>query len=236
FDSGGNEVPINRFSDSTTLFYAEYGLTDRITAIVSLPFYQRLSLAEQIDPVSGFVFFPGDTDSAFADFSAGVRYALHRGTWVLSTGLQFGFPVANEIQENGLVHGDGELNQLFTLEAGRSFYPKPFYTSGLIGFNNRTEGYSDEFHYLAEAGSGIIPRISLIGRMRGVASFKNGVDETLGGAGGIYSNNQEYLLIGGEVAVALNHSVSISVGAEKLLYGRNILFAPSISFSVAWKR
>ena len=58
-----------------------------------------------------------------------------------------GLPIGDDTQTNGLLTGDGELNQLLALEAGHSFYPRPIYFTGEMGVNNRMNGYSDEFHY-----------------------------------------------------------------------------------------
>lgn len=229
YEANGNRIPIPTLSDYTASAYGEYGITDRITAIAYVPFLQRITLNKQIGQPSGVVFFEGDAVTGFADVDVGLRIGLLKaGNTVVSASVMLGLPVGNAEQANGLHTGDGEFNQQVALELGQSFYPAPAYVVARAGFNNRTEGFSDEFHYKLEAGYSF-GKWTAITRIRGVSSFENGADTVTGGTGGLYANNQRYLAYGVEAAYALTPALGFSVAVEGATLGRNVLSAPAVN-------
>ncbi len=205
YEPGGNEIPINTLNNYSASIYGEFGLNDWLTVLGNIPFYERSTLDQIVEPGSGFVFFPGDSNAGIADFIAGARVGLIRNRpIVLSASIQFGLPVGEEVQENGLVTGDGEFNQFFSFLIGHSFHPHPFYATGELGINNRSNGYSDELQYLVEFGYSFGRRYTLVGRIRGVESLKNGEEAVTGGTSGLYANNQSFLTYGTEFVVDIN--------------------------------
>jgi hypothetical protein len=145
-------------------------------------------------------------------------------------------PCCDEIKEIGLYIGDGEFNQLLKLQLGISFYPLPIYFSGEAGFNNRSNGYSDEFHYLAEVGYIFKNKLLLVFRTRGVESLKNENDPTVGDSFGLFANNQRYLTYGPEISYWFYPAFGISAGVEGATRGENVLSAPAFSFGIFLKR
>lgn len=233
YEPGGNRISIPTTGDYTTSFYGEYGLTDRLTLVVDVPF-KRITLNRQVERTSGFVLFDGDAKTGVADSEFGVRFGLIRkGQSVLSAELLFGIPIGDDTQQSGLLTGDGEFNQLFKLQFGQSLYPKPVYFSGEVGFNNRTNGYSDEFRYAAEMGYTFHNKVLAIFRIRGVESLKNG-DGALGGMVGLFANDQSYLSYGPELVYSVDRTFGVSVGIEGATRGENVLSAVafSLGFSV----
>lgn len=236
FEPDGKIIDIPTLSDYTTSFYGEYGLSHRVTLIAYVPFYKRIALNRQIGEPSGFVYFAGDSVSGFADSDVGVRFGLkqNRAT-VLSTRVMFGLPLGKDEQQNGLLTGDGEFNQLLALELGHSFYPLPLYFSGELGFNNRTQGFSDELRYAAELGYTFWGNATLAMKFVGVASLKNGADNVRGGMGGLYANNVSYLALGPSLFLQLNKNVGVTAGIDGATYGQNVLAAPSYSLGIYFK-
>lgn len=233
YEPGGNRISIPTTGDYTTSFYGEYGLTDRLTLVVDVPF-KRITLNRQVERTSGFVLFDGDAKTGVADSEFGVRFGLIRkGQSVLSAELLFGIPIGDDTQQSGLLTGDGEFNQLFKLQFGQSLYPKPVYFSGEVGFNNRTNGYSDEFRYAAEMGYTFHNKVLAIFRIRGVESLKNG-DGALGGMVGLFANDQSYLSYGPELVYSVDRTFGVSLGIEGATRGENVLSAVafSLGFSV----
>lgn len=212
-DPTGNELTIPTIGDYTINFYAEYGLTDDLTAVTDFPFFRRITLNKLLGSQSGFEYFAGDSKTGISDFNIGLRYKLSDfGSTVISGALSFGIPVGDSKQKNGLLTGDGELNQFFSIQAGHSFYPSPFYTSGEVGFNNRVKGYSDEIKYEFEIGYNISKKILLILKANGVETLRNGANNVLGGMGGLYANNQRYLNYGPVLNYFINDNIGITAG------------------------
>lgn len=237
FEPDGKIIDIPTLSDYTMSFYGEHGLSDRLTLIAYVPFYKRLALNRQIGEPSGFVYFAGDSVSGFADSDVGVRIGLKQNSsTVLSARVMFGLPLGKDEQRNGLLTGDGEFNQAFALELGHSFYPLPLYFSGEVGFNNRTQDFSDEFRYAAELGYTLWGNTTVMMKFLGVASFKNGADNVRGGMGGLYANNVSYLAFAPALSFQLNKNFGVTAGVDGATYGRNVLAAPSYALGVYFKR
>ena len=233
YEPDGNIISIPTLSDYTVSFYGEYGITDRLTGIAYLPFLQRITLNKQVGRETGAVFFPGAENTGIADTDIGLRYGLlQQGNLVLSASLMLGLPLGDSGQENGLLTGDGEFNQHLSAGLGYSLYPIPAYLIVEAGYNNRTQGYSDEFRYGAEAGYTFNNRVTLIGRARGLESLKNGSDSVMGGMGGLSANNQRYLAFAMEVAVRLTDKFGLSASVEGATRGQNVLSAPAYSTGI----
>lgn len=237
YDPDGRKIDVPTFGDYSTIFYGEHGLTDRITLVASVPFYKRITLNKQVGRTSGFVFFEGDSKTGIADSEVGARFGLLQGgSAVVSAELLFGLPIGDNDQENGLYTGDGEFNQMVKLQFGYSLYPRPIYFGSEIGFNNRTEGYSDEFYYAAEVGYNFGGKLLVSLKMRGIESFKNGNDAVQGGMGGLFANNQSYLTYGPEVSYLLNNNFAVVAGVEGATHAENVLSAPAFSFGFVLRR
>ena len=237
YEPTGNKIDIPTLSDYTTTFYGEYGLTARLTLVANVPMFKRVTLNKQVGSNSGFVFFEGDSKSGVADSEVGARFGLLRGgSSVLSAEILFGLPIGDDSQTNGLLTGDGEFNQLIKAQFGHSFYPKPLYFSAEFGFNNRTQGYSDEWQYAAEIGYTFSNKFLVSFKLRGVESRKNGNDTVVGGMGGLFANNQSYLSYGPEVSYIINETFGISAGIESATRAENVLSASAFSFGVFVRR
>ena len=107
------------------------------------------------------------------------------------------------------------------------------YSSIYIGFNNRTQEYSEEFRFGLEAGLGMAnQKLWLTGRIYGVESFKNGATAETITSTSIFANNSEYLStsIEGSYYVLKNWGVSASVAGA--FRGEIIAAAPSFSIGI----
>ena len=236
YEPGGNRISIPTLGEYTTIFYGEYGLNDWLTLVANAHLFKRITLNKQVGEPSGFVFFNGDSKSGVADSEIGVRLGLIRGgSFVLSTEILLGLPVGDNNQSNGLFTGDGEFNQLVKLQFGHSFYPKPLYLIGEVGFNNRTRGFSDEFHYGLELGY-TLKKLLLSFKLRGVESLENGDAAVLGGVGGLFANNQRYLAFGPEINYLLNETLGLSLSVDGAARGENVLSAAAYTIGVFLKK
>ncbi len=229
YEPNGNRMQIPTLGDYTVSFYGEYGITDGITVLAYVPFFERITLNQQVGRTSGFVFSEGDAESGLADAIVGVRIGLvQHGATVLSATVKLGLPLGNDDQPSGLLTGDGEFNQVIALEAGHSFYPIPAYAIASVGFNQRTKGFSDEFVYTLEAGYTVAERFTIAAKVRGVESLRNG-DPTVGGQRGLNGNDQRYLAYGAEVIYTHHDTYGISVGIEGATRAQNVLSATAFS-------
>jgi hypothetical protein len=218
---------------STTL-YAEYGISDRLTAVVYAPLITRNYMNNLVSLTNNEVLVPGEAINRIGDIDVSARYALSRSFPVSAT-LTLGVPtgVSSAGVEGNLQTGDGEFNQMLQLDAGQGFkYTKNIagYLSGFVGLNNRTNGFSDEFRYGMEGGVSFVKnKLWVIGRINGVESFQNGDTAATTSSTSIFSNNSEFTSYGIETAYYITQKIGVSASVASAFRGRVIAAAPSYS-------
>lgn len=207
------------FSDQSLTLYGEYGVTDQLTLLVSLPFWRSIAAEKTVHGETHTV-----SRSSLSDADLGARLRLWQNSqWVLSAALLAGLPVADDADDEGLVFGDGELNQAVFVSLGYSAYPLPLYASMETGYNLRRGGYSDDF--LLNTELGFTFRRWLI-KFSGRAKFplKNGDGQFKGGLWDLFADNQRYFAFGPEVTLNIGDNQGLSIGVETAALTRN---APS---------
>ncbi len=237
YNPKGDIIPITTVGYHATSFYCEYGITDNITAIGYVPFFVRNTLNEIKFRQSGRT-IAGDEETNIGDLLVGFKYGLlQQGSIVVGINLLFGVPLGEDRGGEGqiLQTGDGEFNQLVKVDISRSFYPKPVYSTVSLGFNNRTKGFSEEFHYGLEVGYLVKDKALLALKVYGVESLKNG-DPTGSAGNGIFSNNTEYLSITPEVSYYLGKNWGITAGIGFAARGERILAAPAYQLGIFMQR
>lgn len=222
-----------------TSLYAEYGFSDRITGVIYFPFFSRNYFNNQISGTTGDLIRAGEAINSIGDTDLSIRYALTKpgSGLALSGTLLFGLPVGKSSggSDGSLQTGDGEFNQMFELGlgTGRNFKNIPTYLKMSLGFNNRTQGFSDELRYGVELGAGLFDRkLWLNARLLGVESFKNGKLPSEVVSASIFANNTEYTSYGLEANFYLTKKVGVSVGFASAFRGEIIFAAPSYSVGV----
>ena len=232
FNPSGDIIDITTISVYSTTLYGEYGFSDRVTGVFNVPFFVRSTLNAVERRQSGN-FEPGDEVNAFGDPQLGLKYALIKDKWLaLSATVSIGIPLGENAggETQILQTGDGEFNQMIMIDASHSFYPKAFYSTVSVGFNNRTNNFSDEFRYGFELGYTGLKNFILALKIAGVESLNNGGEVTAGN--GIFANNTEYLSVTPEINYNLNDKWGISGSAGFAPYAKRILAAPNYSLGV----
>lgn len=221
----------SRISLYTTSIYAEYGITDRITAVGYIPFFVRSTLNSLESGQTGMTIREGDQINSFGDTDLGIKYGFFQDKPVVMTvSVTFGLPFGHSdvSVERILQTGDGEFNQLIKLEASHSLYPLPFYITALLGFNNRTKGFSEEFHYGVEIGY-TSERFYTNVKLYSKNSLYNGsAGDTQ--ANGVFANNTEYFSYGPEMSYLFCKKTGVTACAGFAFSGKRILAAPNFGF------
>lgn len=236
YSPGGEIIDIRTTSLYTTSLYAEYGLSNRLTAILYLPFFVRATLNEVQYRQSGRV-DEGEMLNAMGDTDISFKYSLIKDKpIVVSATILLGLPLG-ETQGGAsgiLQSGDGEFNQMLRIDASHSFYPKPLYTSAYVGFNNRTKNFSDDFRAGAEVGYTFKSKLVAILKLDIVQSFFNGSSAVADN--GIFSNNTEYVSPSVEFAYTVNKGWGVSASGGFAIAGRNILASPNLGLGIFIKK
>jgi hypothetical protein len=226
YNSSGDKVAIHDFTDLTFGFYGTYGLKDNITLLLNVIPFKSEKLSNFSTAETNY-----DVDeSGFGDTGLGIKYCLAKvNQTVVSTSLKFGFPTGKT--DGVLWTGHKDFSQTLAIEAGHSFYPTPFYITGLAAYTNRNEGFSDEFRFLIEGGYNFAKGFTVIGRIHCLASVKNGNEDVSGGFG-IFQNNVQYYAYNIELVYKLTDNFGMSAYYESGGGGRNIISAPVLNAGV----
>ncbi|PQJ76026.1 hypothetical protein BTO13_12680 [Polaribacter gangjinensis] len=229
------EIDPNATRGNFTLsLYGEYGLTNKLDIITYIPFFTRIYQNAQVSGITGNVLQPGESLNAFGDLDIGLRHLVFKKKNLsVSTTLKFGLPTGKDAggSDGSYQTGDGEFNQLLTLDAGISYqlFQKPSYAKAFIGFNNRTQGFSDELQFGFESGIKLFDKLWILGRLHSVNSLQNGTLTAQNSQGSIFANNIEYVAIGGETAYYITKKLGVTLNYTSALSGRIIYANPSIN-------
>ena len=231
FDETGSIIPIQTISYFNNTFYAEYGITSRFTAITNFSFFSGSIQKENttLNIAKDKIYSLGDSDIT-------LKYGLiPKGKIVLSTSLTFGIPLGinhGGVEQN-LQTGDGEFNQMISIDLSGSFGGGKFYFSTLMGFNNRTENFSDEIRY----GFELVYKYSKIwsiNRAYGIKSLNTGNESSIYSLG-IFNNNTEFFSITPEIVYEAKENFGITFSAGFAPYGKRIMANPSFSAGIYMK-
>ncbi len=222
-----------------TSLYAEYGLTDRFTGILNAPLLSRNYMNNLVSNTTKEVLIPGEAINTIGDIDVGLKYGLTKegAKLPLSATLILGLPTGKTGggTQGNLQTGDGEFNQMIKIDAGGGFSVKntSLYMSTYVGFNNRTNGYSEEFRYGVEAGVGLInKKLWLVAKLDAVESLKNGDTAETVTSTSLFANNTEFVGIGFETNYYITKKFGISASAAGAFRGEIIAARPSYSVGV----
>lgn len=232
-NSNGDNVEFDGIKNYSLNLYSEYGLTDELTFKLNFPFYKNLEY--DYSKFSENSYFD-QNNSGIGDIDLGFRYKLKKiGQTTIALGLTFGIPISTEDtygKDKKFALSDGEFNQIIGLEAGHSLYPLPVYIAGSVKFNNRNEGYSDQFRFGIEGGYKVAKNLLLNLRLNFLKSFKNGDKEVFENQIPILANNQEYTAV--KIGAFYNFYENFGVAStfDFGLSAKNILSAPVFSVGI----
>lgn len=217
-----------------TSIYAEYGISNRITAIINAPLFSRNIMNNLRSKTTNEIIVAGEALNSLGDIDIGFKYRLTNKESIIpiALSLTLGLPTGkiDGGALNNLQTGDGEFNQILQLDAGKGFEIKslPAYTSAYVALNNRTKQFSEEFRYGLEFGLGVLnKKLWLNSRLIAVESFRNGANAETNSSTSIFANNSEFLSIGVEASYYLSNKIGVSAGLATAVRGEIIAAAPS---------
>ena len=222
-----------------TSLYLRHGITDKITLISYIP-YARVYQNKQVN-TSGIGGQPGEAFNSLGDIDLAVEYQLSKKSgWALSTSLSLGFPTGNASggSDGSYQTGDGEFNQILKILIGTSYKigKQRFYAKGSLAFNNRSNGYSDQYRFGIETGTQLFKnKLLLVTRLNTTQSLYNGSLSAANSNGSIFANNIEIVGYSGEINYFFNKKWSASIGYSSAFSGKVIYSAPALSSGIALK-
>lgn len=238
FTNTGELDPNQTRATYITSLYGAYGISDKFTAIVYLPFFTRSLSYDQKSATTGDIIQEGEAINSVGDTELTIKYGLlQKGPIFVAGSYTLGLPLgtAEGGSDGSLQTGIGEFYHMFRLDASTSFnvgnkYP---FISLFSAYNQRTKNYSNEFRYGFKTGVELNKWIFIL-QAYGVRSFRN-IENNFGDAGtSIFGNNTEYLTISPEIAYKISDTFGVSANVAGAAWGRLILAAPAFSVGVFW--
>lgn len=232
FTPDGSLEDITTIGYYSTSLYGEYGISDRFTVIANIPFFARNTLNKTKFRFSGDE-VPGDELNSFGDMDLSLQYGFLKGeNWVASARVLFGLPTGKDSGgETGILQtGDGEFNQMLRVDLSRGFSKNGWF-SVYAGFNNRTQGFSDDYRFGGEVGWKFQNKLFAIAKLDIVQSTENGTVEASQG-GTLFSNNMEVVSPSLEVAYQNDKNWGVSISVAGALQAQNVLAAPNYAFGI----
>lgn len=223
-----------------TFLYAEYGITNKFTGIVSSALFSRNYQNNLVSKTTGKTLVQGEAVNYLGDTDLGLKYQLSKeGASVpVALSVVLGLPIGKSAAGSGmnLQTGDGEFNQIVQLDIGKgfkAFKSRQAYYALYGGFNNRTKNFSEEIRYGAELGMEFFnQKLWIIGRVGGVESLKNGATAETVTSTSIFANNSEFTSFSIELNQYITKKLGLSVGYTNAIRGEIIAAAPSYSAGI----
>ena len=222
-----------------TAFYGEYGLTDRFTVIANANLFSRNVVNAQVSGTNGSEIVSGDAYNGLGDIDFAFKYGLTQpgSKFPIAITATFGLPTGatNEGEIGNLATGDGEFNQMIQLDAGTGFKLGSLnaYVSAYTGFNNRTNGFSEEIRFGGELGVGLFnSKLWLATKLNMVESLKNGDTAETSTSTTIFANNTEFASFAFEANYYVTQRIGVSANFAGAFRGEIIAAAPSYSVGV----
>ena len=222
----------------TTSLYGEYGLTDKWTAIAYIPVYSRATVNNEVSATTGEILIPGDAIGGIGDVDLGIKYSFNADKAIkVSASVMLGIPIGEDAggTNGSLQIGDGEFNQLIKIDAGTGFALGSIngYANIYGGYNNRSNGFSDEIRWGAEAGvSALKDKLGFTLRVTAISSTNNGSSIAPANSTSIFANNAEYVAIEPEIRFNFLKNTGLSASYSTASSGRLIFANPSYSVGV----
>ena len=233
-DANGDSAPRpgdGELTDRGVSAYLEYGLTDRLTLVASLP-YKRVEdtrfIGGRLTGVAAV-----ERSTGFGDLETRLRWSLRTSPLVLSVAAGGKIPAGYGVTTATRVPlGTGEVDGDVRLLAGRSFHPLPLYTTGELGWRRRGGRFSDEVLFAAETGY-TVGRLLLKANLSGVRTLGDCGDASQGG--GLIGDQSLYKLSPGLI-YRMGPVMELSAEAISVASGCNAATGTTFVVGVAYKR
>jgi hypothetical protein len=249
FNPEGEVISITTASVYISSLYGEYGINDRLTALLDAPLFVRSTINNLESRADGFV-IPGDEFNGLGDIGLGLQYGIVQGRKiVLAASGRVKLPTGESVggKSELLQSGDGAWGFTGMLHASHSFYPRPFYASLSAGYQWRgtarlayrtgteTADYDDALRWNGEIGwapAGSPWRLAL--KLDQVAALENGTGGALAGGSSIFGNRISFLAITPELSYILDNGWGMSASVGTVAAAKNILAAPLFNLGVVY--
>lgn len=222
-------------TDNTFQLYGEYGISDKTTLLLNVPYKNIKTGALTNKTVFDSSITEDETINAFGNIELGIKHNFHHNKWLITGQLNIELNTSEYNESSGIRTGYDAFTFTPLLNIGRSF--NKYYMQAFTGFNFRTNDYSSNFKIGGEVGTKIIKKVWLIGFLDFVISLENGNFEVpiQNKLTALYVNNQEYTAFGLKAIGEISNNFGVITGFGGAFTGKNVAKEAAINFGVYYK-
>ena len=228
FLEDGNESILNRsVLDYTVQAYLEYGLTDKLDLISTLP-YKFVST----ESVSDSSLLPAGNLNGLSNYKLGLKYQLSDKNFKIATSVQSSFNTISKDLRKGLITGydANSVGLYFHIGKGFSKNLYSFIDAGANVVGNNFSNYID-IHY--EIGYQLKPSLWTAFTLDLRESLKNGSYENNNlKQTGLYTNDQEYFAYGIKTSYELKNKIGFTAATFGAFSGNYVAKISTFSLGI----
>ncbi|RCS26084.1 hypothetical protein DUT90_09920 [Polaribacter sp. WD7] len=218
---GDPEILTEReITDNTLQFFGEYGLSDKTSLLVNIPF--KLIETGDLTSTNLNPTTTAATESTLGNIELGLKHNFYQKDWTISGQFSVEANTSSFDASSGIRTGYDAWTFSPLLLAGKSFGDT--YIQGFLGANLRTNNYSSNFRFGGEIGSRLGKHVWLIAFLDVSSSFKNGdvviPQENI--LTGLYVNDQEFGAFGLKAIGEISENFGITAGFGGAFSGNNV--------------
>jgi len=226
---------IRNITDNTFQLYGEYGVSDKTTLLLNVPF-KNITTSDYVEPIPLDPFLDnGATINTFGNIEAGIKHNFISKKWLLTGQFNIELNTSSYDEISGIRTGYDAFTFTPLINFGKSFNKS--YFQGFTGFNLRTNNYSSNFKIGAEGGTKVFNRIWLVAFLDFVISLNNGdIELPIGNQlYALYVNNQEYTAFGLKFIGEITTDFGLIAGFGGAFSGNNVAKQAALNFGVYYK-
>ena len=222
-------------TDRTLQFFGEYGLTDKTSLLVNIPF-KMIETGDLTSPsITAIPLTSSATENTLGNIEIGLKHNFYNKKWVLSGQFSIEANTSSYDDSSGIRTGYDAWSFSPLFLAGRGFGKT--YIQGFVGANIRTNDYSSNFRIGGEVGRKLGKRIWLIGFVDVSKSLENG-DILLPAENrltGLYVNDQEFGAFGLKAIGEFSNNFGLTAGYGGAFFGNNVAKQAALTFGLYHK-
>jgi len=224
-----------KITDNTFQIYGEYGISDKTTLLLNVPF-KSISSGDLFEVEETDIILTEEKNiNSFGNIEVGVKQNFYNNKWLITGQLNLELNTSSYNEVSGIRTGYDAFTFTPQINAGRGF--ENFYVQAFTGFSIRTNDYSSNFKIGGETGVKILNRIWIVGFLDFVLSLENGdfiapIENILTG---LYINDQEYTAYGLKAIGEITSDFGIIAGFGGAFSGNNVAKKAAINFGLYYK-
>jgi len=225
-----------RFTDRSAYAYLEYGVSDLVTFVGSVPYKNSRFRSEAT--INGKLL--DRSSKGWGDVYLGLRYLLSNQNAVTSLQAGFklntGYPTDTTALKLAPPLGDGQNDFELRALIGQSILRGAAYYNLDVGYRARSGKPVDEIPFALEAGFGLGKLGLLIGQIYGVRAISGAEAATIKAQSQVsLSPIEDYMKAHAQLILHLQKDMEIAFIYEKILTGRNTASGRSLGVALALK-